>query len=102
MTNEALAWLAILTMAATVFALRYSGFAIMRYVRITPRVELFLEKMSVSVLVAIVASSILAGGSRTAAAVTIGVVAMLVTRNPIVAMIVGIAVGAVWNGIANQ
>jgi uncharacterized membrane protein len=88
-------------MAATVFALRYSGFAIMRHVRITPKVELVLEKMSVSVLVAIVASSVFAGGSRTAAAVTIGVVAMLITRNPIVAMLVGIAVGAVWSGLLN-
>jgi len=101
MTNEALSWMAILTMAATVFALRYSGFAIMRHVRITPKVELVLEKMSVSVLVAIVASSVFAGGSRTAAAVTIGVVAMLITRNPIVAMLVGIAVGAVWSGLLN-
>lgn len=97
--NEAFAWLAILTMAATVFALRYSGFAIMRHVRITPKVEVFLEKMSLSVLVAIVASSVFAGGSRTAAAVAIGVVAMVLTRSPIVAMLVGIAAGAIWTGL---
>ena len=102
MTNEALAWLAILTMAATVFALRFSGFAIMRHVRITPKVEVFLEKMSVSVLIAIVASSVFAGGSRTAAAVVIGIVAMVVTRNPIVAMLVGIAIGAVWSGLTTN
>ena len=44
MTNDALAWQAILTMAETVFALRFSGFAVMRYVRITPKVEVFVEK----------------------------------------------------------
>lgn len=55
--------------------------------------------MSVSLLVAIVASSVFAGGSRTAAAVAIEFVAMLVPRNPIIAMLAGIAVGAVWGGL---
>ncbi|MGD1924368.1 MAG: AzlD domain-containing protein [Paracoccaceae bacterium] len=96
--SEPLAWLAVAMMAATLFALRYAGFAIMRYVRITPKIELFLEKMSVSVLVAIVASSLVTGGFRTAAAVAFGVATMLATKSPVAAMLVGIGIGAAWVG----
>ncbi|MEX0284718.1 MAG: AzlD family protein [Paracoccaceae bacterium] len=95
--DKLLPWIAVLVMAMTVFGLRYAGFAIMSFIKITPRIELFLEKMSISVLVAIVASSILSGGVRTGTAVVVGVAAMLVGRSPIVAMLAGMASGAVWS-----
>lgn len=100
MMHEVLPWFAVLTMAATIFVLRYSGFAIMSYVKITPRIELFLEKMSISVLVAIVASSISLGGFRTGIAVIVGVAVMLMMRSPIAAMLAGIAVGASWSAVS--
>ncbi|WP_300012290.1 AzlD domain-containing protein [uncultured Roseobacter sp.] len=99
--NDQLAWLAIIVIASTVFALRYSGFALMKRVQITPKLELFLEKMSVSVLVAIVASSFATGGIRTITAVVIGLSVMMIWRSPIVAMLVGIAVAAIWTGVAS-
>ena len=94
------AWAAVLVMAATVLALRYAGFSLMRHVPITPAVERFLERMSVSVLVAIVASALAAGGPRTAFAVTTGIAMMLVTRSPVAAMLTGVAAGAAWSGFA--
>ena len=100
MTHELTPWLAILIMAATVLALRYSGLAIMSYVKITPRIELFLEKMSISVLVAIVATAVMSGGLRTVAAVIVGVAVMFLLKSPIAAILVGIASGALWNALA--
>lgn len=97
MTPDTVALLAITVMAITTFALRYGGFAIMSAVKITPKIEMFLEKMSVSVLVAIVASAFVSGGMRTATAVIIGVAVMLGTKSPIAAMLIGIAIGALWN-----
>lgn len=99
MTDDSTPWFAILVLAATVFALRYSGLAIMSYVRITPRIELFLEKMSTSVLVALVATSILSDGLRTAVAVSLGLAMMFLVRSPIAAMMVGIAAAASWRAL---
>ncbi len=99
MMHDLTPWLAVLVMAGTVLALRYSGFAIMSFVQITPRIELFLEKMSISVLVALVATSVSTGGLRTTAAVGIGIAVMFLSKSPIAAMLAGIAAGAAWNAV---
>lgn len=94
--SEGLAWTAIGLAAATVFALRYAGFWVMERVGMTPTIERFLEKLSISVLVAIVASAVSAGGARELCAVVAGMVAMAVTKSALLAMSVAMCVAALW------
>lgn len=86
-------------MGLATLATRISGPVVMRRVRVTPRVEAFLESMSMSVLVALVAGAIASGGLRTGGAVVVAVVVMLALRNAVGAMVSGMALAALWSAL---
>lgn len=94
--DEATTWAAIGLMALVTALVRLAGPLIMRYVPLSPRVERFLEAMSVSVMAAIVASFLAQNGLREVVAVLVAAVAMLAIRSPVVAMMAAMATGAIW------
>lgn len=86
---------AILGMALVTYITRAGGVLLMRFVPVTPRVETFLRYLSSSVLVGLVAPTVLA--SRDPAvwvAVAVAVLVMARTRQLVAAMLAGVAAAA--------
>ncbi|WP_420334091.1 AzlD family protein [Roseibium sp.] len=75
---------------------RLSGAVLMAWVTRTPRVEKFLQGMSVSVIAALVASSLVAADLKTFVATGSAIVVAAVSRSVIWAMIAGIIVAATY------
>ncbi|MEM6384331.1 MAG: AzlD domain-containing protein [Pseudomonadota bacterium] len=94
------AYAAIFLLAAVTLATRVGGAAVMRIVAISPRLTRFLEAMSSSVLAAIVVSFLAREGGRELVAVGVAVIAMLVTRKPVVAMVCAMLLAAGWTYLA--
>jgi uncharacterized membrane protein len=88
--------LIVLIMAAVTLVTRWGGVYVMSWMPIGPRVRRFVNAMSGSVLVALLAPLALEGdgGARLALATTAGV--MLVTRKPLPAIAAGIGAAAVF------
>lgn len=97
MVNNTSAFLAIGLIAIILFATRQSGAEYMSKLNITPRIQAFLEAMSGSVIVAIIANEVVSGGFRTLAAVSLAGCAMLMSKNAVFAMLIGVTCAAVWN-----
>ena len=72
----------------------------MSFVRTTPRVRAFLEAMSISVLAAIVASSVATGGLRIGASVIAAAVVMHFSKSAFSAVVAGAATAALWSALA--
>jgi len=89
-------WLIIALVACVTLTSRLIGPFIMRVVPITGRVERFLDGVAVSVIAALVASSLAGQGEREMAAVGLAALVMIATRSPVAAMVAGIALGAGW------
>lgn len=87
-------WIVIVAMALTTLATRWGGVFIMTVVPIGPRVQRFIQAMSASVLVAILAPLALTGdwGARFALLTT--AVVVLVVKKPLPGIAAGIAVAA--------
>lgn len=100
MVDEASAIRAILLLALVTIATRIGGVWIMSYVRITPRIEAFLQYMAASVLISIVIPATLAATPRMWLAVGAAAVVMVATRSALGAMIVGTGVAAVARSFA--
>lgn len=86
---------AILGMALVTYVTRAGGVLLMRLVPVTPRVEVFLRYLSSSVLVGLVAPTVLA--SRDPAvwvAVAVAVLVMARTRHLVAAMLAGVVAAA--------
>lgn len=98
--NAASSYAAILLMALVVYATRVAGAELMTMIRITPRIEAFLKSMATSVLVAIVAAEMARGSLRESAAILGAAAVMLLTRKPMAAISAGVAIAAVYSGIA--
>ena len=83
--------LALVAMAAASYACRLGGFAAMRFVRATPRIEAALRAVPLSVMVGIVAPSL--GTSGPAEWIGLGAVAlaMRLTGNDPLASMIGVA-----------
>lgn len=81
--------LVVTIMAAATFATRVAGAVLMSRVTPTARTERFLDGLSVSVIAALVASQLMTADVRNAAAVTVAVVVMLVSRSVVWAMLAG-------------
>ncbi|MFK7791980.1 MAG: AzlD family protein [Devosiaceae bacterium] len=96
MVEPSAAYAAIAVMALVTLGTRLGGAFIMRFVTLSPRVTVFLEAMSASVLAAIVATFLVSNGTREMAAVGVAVILMLATRSAIWAMVGGLATGAAW------
>jgi len=87
--------LALLGMALASFACRISGFLLMGYVRITPRVEAALKAIPLSVMVGIVTPAATSGKlPELLALLAVGLVMRLV-RNDLAAAVAGAATVAV-------
>ncbi|MDO3720520.1 AzlD domain-containing protein [Marinobacter sp. chi1] len=84
-----LALIAIMTLVTV--ATRFGGVFIMSYLRISPRVESFINTMASSVLIAIVVPMAVAGDAGALAALTVTAVMMLLLKKPLPAIAAGIA-----------
>ncbi len=81
----------ILVMAAAAALCRFAGFALMRFVMLTPRVEAALAAMPLPVMLAIIIPPALRGGWPEMAGIVATIAAVLVRGNEIVAIIVGMS-----------
>jgi uncharacterized membrane protein len=86
----------VIIMALVTLATRWGGVFVMGFVPISPAVERFINAMSGSVLVAILAPLAVEGdwGARLALASTAAI--MLAFKKPLPAIVVGIVVAALW------
>ncbi len=93
------ALLAILLMVVVTYLTRIGGVLIMARVPIGPRVERFIHAMSGSVLIAVVVPVAAEGdwGARIALLATL--VAILITRKPLIAIAAGIVSAALWRAL---
>lgn len=98
MSIELEAWIAITVATAVTFATRALGPAIMARAPSTKRVQRFLDSLSTSVIVAIVAGFLARGTLREAAAIAAGTLAMVVLQRPLLSMVVAVVVAAAWAG----
>lgn len=100
MNPEIAAFAAIGLMAMVIYGTRAGGAALMSFFRLTPRLEVFLKSLAISVLAAIVASALARGGLRDAAAVAMAALVLLLCRNQIAAIAAGVALaaGLFWLG----
>lgn len=96
MTGDLSTWAAIFIVAAVTLASRLAGSFLMARVETSPRVERFLDGLSVGVIAALVASTLAQNGLREGAAVAIAVLMMLRWANAAWAMLAGMALAAAW------
>lgn len=99
MSLDSLGWgtlLIVAVMALVTLATRWGGVFVMSFVPISPRVRRFIEAMSGSVLMALLAPLAVQGdgGARLALATT--AVVMLVLKKPLPAIAAGIVAAAVF------
>ena len=87
---------AVVVAAIVVYAARIMGPTLMLAVPLTPKIVRFLDMLSLSVIVAIIASALAKSTMREAAAVVVAAVVMIAARNAILAMAGGIAIAALW------
>lgn len=97
MPNEQAAWTAILVIVTVTFSCRLAGSVLMSNVRISPKVERFLDGLSVSVIAALVASVLAQNGLREAVAVAFASLVMLRSKSAAWSMLTGIVVAAAWS-----
>ncbi len=99
MSDPISAYLAITLMAFVTLGTRLGGAMIMRFVTLSPRVTVFLEAMSTSVLAAIVATFLVNNGTRELAAIGVALLIMALTRSAVWAMIGAVVLAAGWSWI---
>ena len=95
MAVESTFLLALLGMALASFACRISGFLLMAYVRITPRVEAALKAIPLSVMVGIVTPAATSGKLPELLGLLAVGLAMKLLRNDLAAAVAGAATVAV-------
>ncbi len=92
--SEAGTVLAILIMAAATYPMRVGGFWLMGRVLLTPRLQRVLEALPGTVVVATIVPILAGEGGPAALAIAAAGAAMLVWRNDLLAVLVGMAVAA--------
>ncbi|WP_417769721.1 AzlD domain-containing protein [Stappia sp.] len=97
MPGELAAWAAILLVGAITLGSRLAGTFLMSRVRMSPKVEHFLDNLSVSVIAALVASLVARGGFREAVAVALASLVMLRWKSAVWAITAGMVVAAAWS-----
>lgn len=88
-TTGILALIAIMTVVT--LATRFGGVFIMSFVRISPRIESFINTMASSVLIAIIVPMAFSGDTGAVAALAVTAGLMLAFRKPLPAIAAGIA-----------
>ncbi|MEM8852417.1 MAG: AzlD domain-containing protein [Pseudomonadota bacterium] len=96
MPDETATWLAIGLVAAVTLACRLAGPVVMSRIGPSPRIERFLQSLSISVIAALVASIVAQGGPREGAAVGVAALVMLATKSTVLALLAGMATAASW------
>ncbi len=93
--------LAVLALAAASYACRAGGFLLMRFVRITPRIEAALRAVPLAVMVGIVTPSAASGRLPELAALVAVAIAMKRSGNELIAALAGLVVvaGGRWAGM---
>lgn len=81
-------------MALVTLVTRFGGVFLMSFVRISPRIESFINTMASSVLIAIIVPMAVAGDMGALAALVATGVTMLVVRKPLAAISVGLVAAA--------
>jgi len=84
----------ILIMTLVTLLTRFGGVFVMSFVRISPRVESFINTMASSVLIAIIVPMAFTGDAGALAALSVTAVTMLILRKPLPAIAIGIAAAA--------
>lgn len=87
-------WLIIVLMAIVTLATRWGGVYLMAFVPLGPRVRRFIQAMSSSVLVALIAPMAMNGDTGARLALLTTAVAMLVFKRPLLAIASGILMAA--------
>lgn len=93
-------YMVITSMGVVVYATRIAGSELMSMFHMTPRIEAVLKSTATSVLVAIVVSECMRGGLRESTAVIFSIVTMLIFKNALVAMAIGIMTAAAFSFLA--
>lgn len=96
MISSSSVYIAIALMAIIAFLTRLLGPLIMQHVKISVRVENFLNALSSSVLAAIVATAVARGGNRELVAVIVACVVMLIAKRAVIAMLAAMLAAALW------
>ncbi len=86
----------ILCMALVTLATRWGGVFVMSYIPINYRVKQFINAMSGSVLVAILAPMSVAGDNGARLALLVTALIMLLLKKPLPAILAGILAAALW------
>lgn len=97
MWTESSPLIAIAIVTVVVYATRVMGPAIMLGVPVSPKTKRFLDGLSISVIVAIVASTLATSTSREMTAVGVAAAVMFASRSAVGAMSAGALVAAVWS-----
>ncbi len=82
-------------MAAVTLVTRFGGVFLMSFVRISPRIESFINTMASSVLIAIIVPMAWEGDAGARLALLVTAVLVLLIRKPLPAIAAGIAAAAV-------
>jgi len=93
-TSDAASLIAVLVIAIVTLATRWGGVYVMSFVPIGPRVKRFIQGMSGSVLVALLAPMAVTGDSGARLALLTTGVMMLLVRRPLPAIACGILAAA--------
>lgn len=88
--------IAVTVLALVALGTRLSGALLMAWVTPTPRIERFLEGMAVSVIAALVASSLVTMDIKTFVATGCAIIVAAFSRNVIWAMLAGMIVAAAY------
>lgn len=80
----------ILIMMLVTLATRFGGVFVMSFVRISPRIESFINTMASSVLIAIIVPMAFTGDAGALAALSVTAVVMLILQKPLPAIAAGI------------
>lgn len=93
-TNTAGVLALILIMTLVTLATRFGGVFAMSFVRISPRIESFINTMASSVLIAIIVPMAVAGDAGALAALVATAIVMLALKKPLPAIAAGILAAA--------
>lgn len=93
-TNTAGVLALILIMTLVTLATRFGGVFVMSFVRISPRIESFINTMASSVLIAIIVPMAVAGDAGALAALVATAIVMLALKKPLPAIAAGILAAA--------
>ncbi len=97
MPSDLSTWLALGVVAAMTFGTRITGALLMARFDTSPRIERFLDSLSVAVIAALVASALAQAGGREVLSVALAILITAVTRSAIGAMVAGMAGAALWS-----